>query len=217
MAASGHCSSDQGTIVLGTLHPRSESQALLGSVSGLNRPDRQRVGRGKPSSGRGRAIARVARALGCAPWPPSQPRALSARPPSWDEKTPWFPMLYLYHICWYAVFTYALWCFRPNPALVSAGLAPGCSHSGGIPSSWDKALCWWGGQRAWWEEAMNVALGWAKVLFLVCLIGVSWGISVFHLALCSKHRERGSVQVWMSIRWEGGWVVLQEPPWGSGS
>lgn len=47
MVASGHCSSDQGTIVLGTVHPCSKSWALLGSILGLNRPDGQRVGRRK--------------------------------------------------------------------------------------------------------------------------------------------------------------------------
>lgn len=101
-------------------------------------------------------------------------------------------MLHLYRGCWYAVFTSALGCFRPNPALVSPALAPGCSHSGGIRSSGGKALHRWGGQRAQQEEAMKAALGWARVIFLVCLIGVSHDISLFHLASCSEHKGKGS-------------------------
>lgn len=39
---------------------------------------------------------------------------------------------------------------------------------------------------------MKAALGWARVIFLVCLIGVSHDISLCHLASCSKHKGKGS-------------------------
>lgn len=185
-----HCSSDQGTVVLGTLHLQGEGQVLLGSILGQRRPGRQRVGRGKLSSGNACAVAWVARALGCAPWPPSRSRALSARPFSWDEEWPWWPMLYLCHICWYALFTYALWCSRPSPALVSPALSSGCSHSRGYSSPGEKPRVGGVGRGHCAGGAVNADVGLARVLFLVCLTAVSQDVSVFLLASSSKPRAR---------------------------
>lgn len=85
VVASGHCSSDPATLVLDTLHPQREGWALLESLLGLNRPDRQSVGRGKLSSRRECAIAWVAHTLGCAPQPPSQPSVLQTTLPRWGN------------------------------------------------------------------------------------------------------------------------------------
>lgn len=132
------------------------------------------------------------------------PRVLSARPPFRDEKRPWFPMLYLCHSYWYA-----LWCFRSNSALVSLAIAPSCSDSTETQSSWGTALRHWGGQRVLWEEVMNTSLKQAKVLFPLCLIGVSQDVSDSPLASCSKHRQgarnrfgwaSGGSGVWWSCR-----------------
>lgn len=210
-----HCSSDQGTVVLGTLHLQGEGQVLLGSILGRRRPGRQRVGRGKLSSGNACAVTWVARALGCAPWPPSQSRALSARPFSWDEESPWCPMLYLCHICWYALFTYALWCSRPSPALVSPALSSGCSHSRGYSFSWGRAARRWGRQRALCRGSSECRRGASKSPSS-CVF--NWSEPrCFRFSLSFVFKAQGQEPVWMSVRWEGGQVVLQEALQGPSS
>lgn len=82
--ASGHCSSDQGTIVWGTRQPRSKSWAWLGSILGLQRLARR--GWEGESGAWGGDVA-PARGYAPQPQPHPQPWALSAIAPSCDEKS----------------------------------------------------------------------------------------------------------------------------------
>lgn len=161
--ASGHCSSDQATFVLDTQHSQRESWPLPETMLGLNRPDRWSVGRGNLSSRR----ACVAHALGCAPQPSSQPSVQQDHPPEM-RKLPGF-LCYTFSTSIYMLYDI----FRPDLALFSVALAPGCSHCKRIWSSWGKGLCWWGGHRAQQGEVMNAALGTWESFLIICLTGVS--------------------------------------------